>query len=96
MAVLFTECKEHEQEQLLEEAEQTLRVVVYLDPVLPQGTRYVRVLSEVVECMIETCEEAGLQQYEVEQRRKGRPSFVISREQLHSAPPPFCLATVYS
>ena len=41
-----------------------------------------RVLSEVVECMIETCEEAGLQQYEVEQCRKGRPPFVISREQL--------------
>ena len=31
--------------------------------------------------MIETCEEAGLQQHEVE-RRKGRPPFVISREQL--------------
>ena len=32
--------------------------------------------------MIETCEEAGLQQYEIEQRSKGRPPFVISREQL--------------
>ena len=54
MAALFTKCNEHEQEQLLEEAEQTLRAVVYLEPVLPQGARIVRVLSEIVECMIET------------------------------------------
>ena len=46
------------------------------------SARIVRVLSEVVECIIETSEEAGLQQHEVEQRRKGRPPFVISREQL--------------
>ena len=82
MAGSFTECNEHEQEQLLEKAEQTLRDVIYLERVLPHGARIVRVLSEMVECMIETCEDAGLQQYEIEQRSKGRPSFVISREQL--------------
>ena len=53
MAALITECNEHELEQLLEEAEWTLRDVVYLESVFPQGTRIVRVLSEVVECMIE-------------------------------------------
>ena len=62
MAGSFTECNEHEQEQLLEKAEQTLRHVVYLERVLPHGARIVRVLSEMVECMIETCEDAGLQQ----------------------------------
>ena len=51
MAALFTECNEHEQEQLLEEAERTLWDVVYLEPVLLQGARIVRVLSEMVECM---------------------------------------------
>ena len=52
MAALFTECNEHKQEQLLKEAEQTLRAVVYLEPVLPQSARIVS--TEIVECMTET------------------------------------------
>jgi len=47
MAALFTECNEHGQEQLLEEAERTRRDVVYLEPVLPQGARIGLPMSKI-------------------------------------------------
>ena len=40
------------------------------------------VVSGVVVCMQEECQVAALQRHEAEQRSRGRPPFVISREQL--------------
>ena len=82
IAALFNECDQSEKEQLLEKAEQTLRDVIYLEPILPQSASIVSVVSELVVCMQEECQIAALQQHETEQRSRGRPPFVISREQL--------------
>ena len=64
--------------------EQTLRDVVYLQPILPEGTSIVRTVSEVVVCMREECETMLREQeaMERERRGRGRPAYAISREQL--------------
>jgi len=66
----------------VEKAEHTLRDVVYLEPILPEGESIVKTVSDVVLCMREEVEASGLQQYEAEKRGQGRPSYDISREQL--------------
>ena len=53
LAGTIFQCPDIEKERLLENAEQTLRDVVYLEPILPEGTSIVRTVSEVVVCMRE-------------------------------------------
>ena len=76
----FYDCDSCE-EALVEKAEHTLRDVVYLEPILPEGESMVKMVSDVVVCMREV-EASGLQQYEAEKRGRGRPLYNISREQL--------------
>ena len=83
LAGSFAQCPDTDKELLLEKAEHTLRDVVYLEPILPDSARIVRTLSEVVVCMREGCETTMFrQQHETEERGRGRPPYVISREQL--------------
>lgn len=75
----FRDCDSSGKDTLLEKAEHTLRDVVYLEPILPEGESIMKMLSDVVVCMRE---EIEVQQYESENRGPDRPRYDISREQL--------------
>ena len=49
----FRDCRGAEKDRLLDNAEQALRDIVYLEPLLPDGKSVVRT---VVSCMREECE----------------------------------------
>ena len=69
---------------MLESAEQTLRDVVYLQPIIPEGESVVRAVNVVVSCMREECEAmvASYDHHHLQLRGRGRPRFSVSKEQL--------------
>ena len=80
LSASFPECQAADKQRLLEKAEQTLRDVVYLEPILPEGPSIVSTVNEVISCMREECD--ALLFREPEQRGRGRPAFAVSKEQL--------------
>lgn len=56
LSASFPECQAVDKQHLLEKAEQTLRDVVYLEPILPEGPSIVSTVNEVISCMREECD----------------------------------------
>ena len=84
LSTSFSNCQGADKERLLESAEQTLRDVVYLEPILPDSDSLLRAVNEVVSCMREECESMRtlIQECHFELRGRGRPRFIVSKEQL--------------
>lgn len=80
----FPVCQEPDKQRLLESAEQTLRDVVYLEPILPDGESIVSAVNAVVSCMREECEVDMLAScdHHQERRGRGRPRLCVSKDQL--------------
>ena len=83
LSASFPDCRGADRERLLENAEQILGDVVYLEPILPDGEGLVRAVNEVVSCMRDECEAMrASQDCDLEVRGRGRPRCVVSKDQL--------------
>ena len=76
---VFYDCSTSGKNTLLEQAESTLRDIVYLEPILPDGESLVNTVSELVVCMRNEVEEVA---ESIERRCRGRPPCEVSKEQL--------------
>ena len=74
---VFIDCGTSGKHTLLEKAEHTLRDIVYLESVLPEGESLVNTVSDLVVCMREEVETVELH-YSAERRGRGRPAFDVS------------------
>lgn len=83
LSASFPDCRGADKERLLENAEQILRDIVYLEPILPDGESIVRTVNEVLSCMRDECEAMrASQDCHLEVRGRGRPRCVVSKDQL--------------
>ena len=83
LSASFPDCRGADRERLLENAEQILRDVVYLEPILPDGESVLRAVNEVVSCMRDENDNMRVSQdYQLVVRGRGRPQCAVLKDQL--------------